>query len=301
MGSEKNLEAATSPLRQYQGFETVRNLIQDMESNVSRLSNATRGMLTPWDRLSGIIRNARESFVNLMAYQIRWYASMQVFWLGFGQLDNIMRNFGQLNTEVRRVLRVVRDTDSAFWDMSSSTKALANLDVPWAKSLEALSRTRFTSEIRTTFQNLMMGLGATSQEVGETFYQLGSAGLTANESLAALIPTLHMIIGTEGDAQETTKLLSGVFKLYGDSLDGAYTESEKFSRITDVLTAAFRDHMVEADEIIAGMGYVASTAKLSGVSFEEMTAALAVLNDNMLKGSKAGRGLNRVLLNGAKI
>ena len=124
--------------------------------------------------------------------------------------------------------------------------------------------------------------------------------MQANEVMSAIEPTLRMIIATEGDVRETTKLIAGIFNLYGDSVAGARTNTEKFVYITDILTATFRDHMVEINELVSGMGYTIATAKLSGMQFEEVTAALATLNDNMLKGSKAGRAFNRMLLNSTK-
>ena len=290
------LEQAMTPLRGFVGFPQIRVDMEKMSSDLSRMSSMSTGILTVWDRFSGVIRSARDSFLNLIAYQTRWYLSMQIFWAVFGQMDQVIMNFGKLDTEVRRATRTIRDLNFAVLGVDPALRAMAQVGVESARHIEKIFRTLFMAQIRTTFYNMMRSLGASTQEVGEVLYQLGSAGLNVNTSLAAVVPTLRMIIGSEADTTESTKLVAGAYYLYGDSLQGAMTDTEKFARITDILSASFRDHLVELNEMVTGMGYVITTGKLSGLSFEELAAALGVLNDNMLRGSKAGRSLNQMLV-----
>ncbi|MBL0708975.1 MAG: phage tail tape measure protein, partial [Sulfurimonas sp.] len=294
------LETAMGPMRTFTGFKGVNEEIKKMTSSMGVLKSQSQGMVTLADRFTGKLRIAGDQFLNLVAYQTRWYVSQQIFFMGFGQLEKILSNFGALDKQVRRVLRVLRDSNNAVLGIDSSIRALAGAGTAWAQEWAKNMEVMFKAQTRTTFYNLFKQLGATSEEIGESMYQLGSAGLQANEVMSAIEPTLRMIIATEGEVKDTTRLIAGVFNLYGDSIEGARTSTEKFVYITDVLTATFRDHMVTIGELITGISYTIATAKLSGMQFEEVTAALATLNDNMLKGSKAGRAFNRMLLNSTK-
>ena len=294
------LETAMGPMRAFTGFKGVSKEIKKMTSSMALLKSQSQGMVTLADRFSGKLRIAGDQFLNLVAYQTRWYVSQQIFFMGFGQLEKILSNFGALDMQVRRVLRVLRDSNNAVLGIDSSIRALSGAGVSWASDWAKNMEVMFKAQTRSTFYSLFKQLGATSEEIGESMYQLGSAGLQANEVMSAIEPTLRMIIATEGEVKDTTRLIAGVFNLYGDSIEGARTNTEKFVYITDVLTATFRDHMVTIGELITGISYTIATAKLSGMQFEEVTAALAILNDNMLKGSKAGRAFNRMLLNSTK-
>lgn len=294
------LETAMGPMRAFSGFKGVSEEIKKMTSSMAVLKSQSQGMVTLADRFSGKLRIAGDQFLNLVAYQTRWYVSQQIFFMGFGQLEKILSNFGALDMQIRRVLRVLRDSNNTVLGIDSSIRALSGTGVKWASDWAQNMEVMFKSQTRSTFYSLFKQLGATSEEIGESMYQLGSAGLQANEVMSAIEPTLRMIIATEGEVKDTTRLIAGVFNLYGDSIEGARTNTEKFVYITDVLTATFRDHMVTIGELITGISYTIATAKLSGMQFEEVTAALAILNDNMLKGSKAGRAFNRMLLNSTK-
>jgi hypothetical protein len=52
--------------------------------------------------------------------------------------------------------------------------------------------------------------------------------------------------------------------------------------------AAFRTQQILLDELAVGLSFAASQAKVSGISIEELIASIAVLNTNLVKGSKAG-------------
>jgi len=294
------LETAMGPMRAFSGFKGVSEEIKKMTSSMAVLKSQSQGMVTLADRFTGKLRIAGDQFLNLVAYQTRWYVSQQIFFMGFGQIQKILSNFGALDIQVRRVLRVLRDSNNAVLGIDSSIRALSGAGVKWASDWAQNMEVMFKAQTRSTFYSLFKQLGTTSEEIGESMYQLGSAGLQANEVMSAIEPTLRMIIATEGEVKDTTRLIAGVFNLYGNSIEGARTNTEKFVYITDVLTATFRDHMVTIGELITGISYTIATAKLSGMQFEEVTAALAVLNDNMLKGSKAGRAFNRMLLNSTK-
>ncbi|MBU2109703.1 phage tail tape measure protein, partial [Patescibacteria group bacterium] len=132
------------------------------------------------------------------------------------------------------------------------------------------------------------------KDLGEVLYQLGSAGLSAEESMAGLNTTMSLIVGTEGDARETTKSVAGVYNNFKDTLNKVGGAEEKLTYITDLMAAAWKKHQIEINELTDGYAQASAMAKVAGISIEDLTALLAVANDHMIKGGRAGRALTNV-------
>jgi len=137
--------------------------------------------------------------------------------------------------------------------------------------------------------------GASWEQVGETLYQLGSAGLSAEESLGALNGTLSLLIGTEGDARETTKAVAGIYNNYGESLTNLSTKQEKFQYIIDLMAQTWKNYQVEISEYTDGMKMASTMANIAGISLQQLDAVLAVSNQHMIKAGRAGRSFQNVL------
>ncbi len=133
--------------------------------------------------------------------------------------------------------------------------------------------------------------GASFKDAASAVYALGSAGLTASQQLAGLPAVMNLAIGTFGDIEQSAKLLSGIFNVFGKSLTGVTTDFEKFQKIANVLSYTYALQQVELDELATALGYVSSVGNLVNVSFEDMTATIGFLNSSLLKGSKAGTAL----------
>jgi TP901 family phage tail tape measure protein len=71
--------------------------------------------------------------------------------------------------------------------------------------------------------------------------------------------------------------------------------TRKFQAINDSLITTFRLHQVEMDELNDGLKYSIATANAMGVSFTTLSAALATLNDHLIKAGIAGRSLQSML------
>lgn len=142
--------------------------------------------------------------------------------------------------------------------------------------------------------NTSSTFGTSVNETSDALFELASAGLSVDESTAALTPVLNLAIGTMADMGDTAKTVAGVYGVFGDNLGEAATLTEKFARITDVLSQAFNISLVDTNELIQGLKFAGGVANQVGFSFEEVTAALTTLNDNMIKGGIAGRGLRGI-------
>jgi TP901 family phage tail tape measure protein len=141
----------------------------------------------------------------------------------------------------------------------------------------------------------MVKFGEEAKTVGEVLYKLGSAGLQARESLAALNSTMSMIVGTEANITQATNLVAASYNNFKDNIVGVTTLQEKFKYLNDVITATFQFHQVSLQELTDGYKTLIAMGKNSNMTFLEMSAVLGTLNDHLIRSGEAGRSMQTVL------
>ncbi|MHA1401705.1 MAG: phage tail tape measure protein, partial [Candidatus Heimdallarchaeaceae archaeon] len=242
------------------------------------------------DTTRALERVTAEGFASMIISQAAWMAGFQVI---FGTLDKFKRALMSIIDLQEANVRAMRSA-------RSETKSYIQIFNLFS---EAMSRARART-------------GATFQDLGEILYQLGSAGLTAEEALAALDSTLANIIGTEAEARGITKLIAGLYLNFADQIvkvDGrvtAFSEvmkennealyesitlTEKFVYINDMLVIAFNYAQVEMDELRDGLKFMAQSGRAANLALDEMVGILAFLNNHLIKAGQAGRAMRVIL------
>ena len=260
--------------------ESVRKLDLEMSKGVQRTGDFNRALH----------RTSAEGFGAMIVSQAAWMAGFQVI---FGTLERFKAAMISIIDLQRAVVRAMRTTRSETMSVAEVYKAFTDIMV-----------------------NARMRTGAAIEDLGEIMYQLGSAGLSAEESMAALYSTLANIIGTEADVRNITKLIAGLYNNFADSIvkvDGAmgslsatskeWKESliegasltEKFTYINDLLVAAFRDNQVEMMEMRDGLKFMIQSGKAANLALDEMVGILSFLNNHMIKSGQAGRAMRVIL------
>lgn len=259
--------------------------------SVNTLSSAlTRVSLRGGDAVRAMHRVSAEGFGSMIISQAAWMAGFQVV---FGLLDKFKGALISVVDLQRAVTRAMRTTRSETMSTAEIYKAFTDAMVE--------------SRMRT---------GAAIEDLGEIMYQLGSAGLSAEESMAALESTLANIIGTEAEVRDITKLIAGLYNNFAESIvkvDGTMkslsatskewtnsliesaTLTEKFTYINDLLVAAFRDNQVEMMEMRDGLKFMIQSGKAANLALDEMVGILAFLNNHMIKAGQAGRAMRVIL------
>lgn len=126
-------------------------------------------------------------------------------------------------------------------------------------------------------------------EVADAMKQLALAGLDANQSIAATIPTMRLAtIGQLGFA-EAADISTNVMMGFGMSV-------EQLPKIIDVLAKAATESNTDVTQLGNAMSYAAPIANSFGVSLEYTAAAMEVLANAGIKSSRAGTGMRRVLV-----
>lgn len=135
-------------------------------------------------------------------------------------------------------------------------------------------------------------LGATSmfsaQQAADAQNFLAMAGFNVNETLSATPGILELAAAGSLDLATAADLASNV-------LGGFRLEAEELARVNDVLASAAANSNTNIQQLGQALSFAAPIAAAAGVSIEETAAAVGVLSDAGLQGSRAGTGLLGVI------
>lgn len=171
--------------------------------------------------------------------------------------------------------RVIKET-AGFEQSLLGLQVVSGATAKQMKELERQSRT----------------LGATSmfsaQQAADAQNYLAMAGFNVNEVLSATPGLLELAAAGSMDLASAADLASNV-------LGGFRLEVDQLGRVNDVLAAAAAGSNTSIQQLGQAMSYAAPIAAAAGVSIEQTAAAIGVLSDAGLQGSRAGTGLLGVI------
>lgn len=128
----------------------------------------------------------------------------------------------------------------------------------------------------------------TATEAAAAMGELARAGLGANDVLAAVGPTLTM-------AQADSLGLAQAAEIAVNVLAGFNMTAKETQRVVDVMAMAANSSTSGIQDIGEAMSYVAPVAAGLGVSMEETAAAVELLSNAGMKGSRAGTNLTMIM------
>jgi TP901 family phage tail tape measure protein len=208
--------------------------------------------------------------------------------------EAVIRNF-RFAQSAAIIGAVVMGLKTAFTEVLNESKAYARtLTVMQSRSIEL---SQIYSKLRDTVRETAIEFGQSVTDALEIVKQFGSAGLSAENAMKGLRSAMQLVITTQANAESITRSMAGIYKVFGDELRRSAGEGKEFARIVDVMSNAYRNHQIELDEMTQGLKFVAATGRAAGFSFEDLTAFLSILNDNMIKSGMAGRNLQVVFAN----
>lgn len=179
------------------------------------------------------------------------------------------------------VLRNALRTLSSFEQQMSTVRAITNATASDFERLRARAQ-----ELGTTTR-------FTATQAGEGLEQLARAGFSVTEALETVDDTLRL-------AQAGNIDLGSAAEITAKSVRGFRVDVGQATRFIDVLVKTSNSATTNVSELGEAFKFAAPVAASLGVSFEETSAALAVLADNALSASTGGTGLQKVLSTLAK-
>lgn len=127
-------------------------------------------------------------------------------------------------------------------------------------------------------------------QVAEAMVELGRAGFNPKEIDQAIESMLSLSRATDTELAEATAIA-------GASLRQFNLEASEMGRVTDVLTATANGSAQTLTDLGEALKPVAPIAAEAGESIEKVSASIAILANNGIKGSLAGSALARAYKN----
>lgn len=168
-------------------------------------------------------------------------------------------------------------------------KAFANLEKTMAR-VQAVSGA--TEDEFQSLEKVAREMGRTTifsaTESAEALAFMSQAGLDAADQVDALPKVLELAAAGMLDIAQAADIVTNV-------MAGAGLEVEDLGRANDVLTVAFTSANTNLQQLAQGFKFVGPVASSAGVSFEETTAALALMGNAGLQATIAGTGLRGII------
>jgi TP901 family phage tail tape measure protein len=158
----------------------------------------------------------------------------------------------------------------------------------------------FHNEIQRKLVINAIAFGKTYKETAEIMWELKSAGLSVNQTYASMDAVQKLIYAGAQDINTASRITAGLYKQFGNEVKGATTEQQRFNEIAGTLAFINIKSQATIDTLMQSYKYAGAIAKASGVSFNELSAAIGVANNAMLYASTAGTGLSQAILSAIK-
>lgn len=166
-------------------------------------------------------------------------------------------------------------------DFQTSMNKVAAISGATGKDLQALS-------------NIAKEMGSTTQfsakEAADGLVFLSQAGFSVKDQIKALPGVLNLAAAASMDLASAADIASNILSGYGKS-------AEELAGINDILVKTTSSANVNVEQLGESFKEAGPIASNLGISFEETAAALGVLGNAGIQGSKAGTVLKNVLAN----
>lgn len=135
-----------------------------------------------------------------------------------------------------------------------------------------------------------------AKEIAESFFFLASAGLKAEQQIAALPLVAKFAQAGMFDMRQATDLLTDAQSALGLTVDDAQQNLKNMTRVADVLVKANTLANASVQQFSEALTNKAAAAfKFYGIEVEEGVALLAAFADQGIKSAEAGTAINIVL------
>lgn len=125
-------------------------------------------------------------------------------------------------------------------------------------------------------------------DAADAMGELGRAGFSTKDIMKSVGGVLALA-ATEGID------LSQAAGITAKALTGMGLDADQAGRVADVLATASNKSQATVKGLGVALGYAAGQARLSGLTIEQTTGAIAVLNNNGIDASRAGTALSTML------
>lgn len=229
-----------------------------------RLDKLQSGVSKVQSLMSRVEKTGKEKAAGFASF---WKNSFQTaFGVGIVQL------IGKVTQGLRAALNVFSGFQQSMQNVKSVTGAVGEeFKVMQEAAKEAGETTRFTA-----------------REAADALYYLGSAGFTAQQSIAALDGVLQLAGATQSDLASTAETVASIISQYS-------LEAEDAADVSNIFAAAIGNSQATMEKLSNAFRQVGPVAAGFGYTVEETTGALQELFNAGFQGQAAGRALKSAL------
>jgi TP901 family phage tail tape measure protein len=190
---------------------------------------------------------------------------------------------------ISAALRDTVVTGADFYATMSRTKAVmstgGDANNTWLTNA-AQSSKALEMQVRALGQTTVF----TASEVGDGLQQLGMAGLSANEALVALKPSLQLANLANVSMARAADISTNVLMTFG-------MQASELQGVVDLMATAVNNSNADIEQLANSLSYAGPAAKTAGFSIQETTAAIETMANSGIKGSRSGSALRRMFTN----
>jgi TP901 family phage tail tape measure protein len=188
--------------------------------------------------------------------------------------DKAKKNFLALGAGIAASGFAIKKFLGVAGDFEQSIANVAAVSGGARKELEALAR---TTGATTVFS---------AKESADAMYFLASAGIAVTDMTFVLTPALNLASAAQIGVAEATDITINSLKIFG-------AEMEDAAMFTDIMATTVRKSNTDMLQLGEAIKVSGSTAKLAGVSFEDLNVLIAGMANQGIKGSEAGTKLRQ--------
>lgn len=174
--------------------------------------------------------------------------------------------------------------------LSQALRSAIGLEAEF-KNVQAVTATTNTEmqQLEETIKNTAASTKFSSTEVASAALIMGQAGLSAKETAEALPAVALLAVAAGTSLAQAVSLSTSVLGIFDK-------QASETVDIANKITQAANGSKVSVEKLAIGFQYAGNIAHLTGISFEETTAAMAAMsNAGILNGSTLGSGLRSFL------
>jgi len=181
---------------------------------------------------------------------------------------------------------------------AASVKAFSDFNSEMTKSTSIMKvTTAETKQMKNLALSLSREVAQSPRALAQSYFFLASAGLDAQQSMAALPKVAAFATAGAFDMATATDLLTDAQSALGLASDDAATNMEQMVRVSDVLVKANTLANASVQQFSESLtNTAAATLKTYNKTVEEGVAVLAAYADQGVKGNVAGTNLTRITL-----
>lgn len=127
-----------------------------------------------------------------------------------------------------------------------------------------------------------------ADQIADSFIELAKSGVGVEDLLAGIGEAVSSL-GAAADMplEDAAKGLTTVLNTFGLAAEDAVS-------VVDKLAGAANSSSIDVNDLILTLTYAGASAKVAGIEFEDVNAAIALLGERGIRGSKAGTGLRQM-------